>query len=264
MNERDTRGDLRVQADAPERARASARAQVLTRLRRELRMAATHGDDERVPDFPGAGRAAERLFMIPAFRDARCIMVGAEAPQRFVRRLALERGVRVLVPTPGLADGFHLLEPASLTRADMVEASELATMPLYSRALDVDALPAVDAIVLGSHAVTPDGRRCGASDGYPAIGWGVLAELGHEPVPVATTVHELQLVDGFSSDPRESGLDWIVLPGCVIEVRDPPPAPRGIAWDLLSKEEIEATPMLSLLQDFVQSGRRWKALRSRR
>ncbi len=246
--------------DHERRARAAARALVHARLRHELRMTVAGADDARVPDFPGAGRAAERLFTIPAYRDARCIMVGAEAPQRFVRRLALERGVRVLVPTPGLVDGFHLLAPEVLARDDIGEASELGTMPFYSRCLDVDALPAVDAIVLGSHAVTPRGQRCGASDGYPALGWGVLAELGHEPVPVATTVHELQLVDGFASDPREAGLDWIVLPASIIEVRDPPAAPRGIAWQGLSKQEIDATPILSLLKDFVDSGRRWRGL----
>jgi hypothetical protein len=59
-------------------------------------------------------------------------------------------------------------------------------------------MPRPDAIVCGSVAVTRDGRRCGKGEGYSDLEFAILRELGHPPVPVATTVHDLQVVDAWS------------------------------------------------------------------
>jgi 5-formyltetrahydrofolate cyclo-ligase len=198
----------------------------------------------RIPNFRGARDAAERLFTIPVFRDARCIKVNPDAPQKWVRRAALERGIRVLVPTPKLTGGFHLLDPATIDPADVGAAATRTTMERHSRVLALDALPAIDAIVTGCAAVDPAGHRCGKGAGYSDLEWAILMELGHAPVPVATTVHEVQVVGAFPADANDLALHWIVTPKRVIEVAKPPPAATGIDWSLLSEADLEAMPIL--------------------
>ena len=71
----------------------------------------------------------------------------------------------------------------------------------WSEEVALADMPALDAIVCGSVAVTRDGRRCGKGEGYSDLEFAILRELGHPPVPVATTVHDLQIVDSVPRDP---------------------------------------------------------------
>ena len=73
-------------------------------------------------------------------------------------------------------------------------------------------------------------------------------ELGQAPVPVATTVHDVQVLGGFPPESHDLGLHWIVTPTRTIQVAAPPPGPRGIDWSLLSGEDIAAMPLLQQLR----------------
>ncbi|MEE4360408.1 MAG: 5-formyltetrahydrofolate cyclo-ligase [Pseudomonadales bacterium] len=202
----------------------------------------------RIPIFVGARAAAARLFDVPCFATARCIKVNPDSPQRHVRETALARGITVLVPTPRLAGGFHLLEPERIPASAHGEAATRTTMARWSRVLPLDALPTIDAIVTGSAAATADGRRCGKGAGYSDLEWAILLELGHPPVPVGTTIHELQLLDAFPTTSNDLALHWIATPERVIEVPAPPPAARGIDWSLLDASDVDAMPVLRELR----------------
>ena len=65
----------------------------------------------RIPNFVEAKQAAERLFQLEIFRKARRIKVNPDAPQRYVRELALRLGMIVFVPTPRLRAGFKRFDP---------------------------------------------------------------------------------------------------------------------------------------------------------
>ena len=68
----------------------------------------------RIPNFAGAKDAAACLFTIPICRDAKCIKVNPDAPQRYVREFALRRGITVVVPTPRLRGGFRRFDPKDI------------------------------------------------------------------------------------------------------------------------------------------------------
>ena len=68
----------------------------------------------RIPNFAGAREAAQRLFTIPAFRDARRLKINPDSPQRWVRAEALRRGITIYVPTPRLKGGFMRFDPATI------------------------------------------------------------------------------------------------------------------------------------------------------
>jgi 5-formyltetrahydrofolate cyclo-ligase len=66
-----------------------------------------------------------------------------------------------------------------------------------------------------------------------------LRELGRPPVPVATTVHDLQVVDSVRRDPADQPLSVITTPTHAIRIKRPGAAPTGIDWTRLSAEDIE-------------------------
>jgi 5-formyltetrahydrofolate cyclo-ligase len=202
----------------------------------------------RIPNFKGAEQAALRLFQIEPFRSARRIKVNPDAPQRHVRIEALRRGITVFVPTPRLRAGFRKLDPDKIPPDEIEAAASLSRGARFAGEIALEDLPQLDAIVAGSVAVTRDGRRCGKGEGYSDLEYAILRELGHAPVPVATTVHPVQIVESLPSDPNDLPLALIVTPDAVIEVEKPPPAPSGIDWQRLDDADLQAMPVLADLR----------------
>lgn len=202
----------------------------------------------RIPNFKGAKEAARRLFEIPPWRTATCIKVNPDAPQRYVREEALRRGIAVYVPTPRLRAGFKRLDPAKIPPDKISEAASLSKGNRWAEAVPLEAVPKMDAIVCGSVAVTRGGRRCGKGEGYSDLEYGILRELGHPPVPVATTVHPVQIVEGLPWDSTDLPLSVIVTPDDIITVKHPPPAPGGVDWRRLTEKDLDEMPVLKELK----------------
>jgi 5-formyltetrahydrofolate cyclo-ligase len=207
----------------------------------------------RIPNFAGARAAAARLFEVEPWRSARRIKVNPDAPQRPVREAALRRGITVLVPTRRLRGGFKKLDPARIPEDQIGAAASLSRGDRFAQAVPLAELPAIDAIVCGSVAVTRDGRRCGKGEGYSDLEYAILRELGHPPVPVATTVHPVQIVGGLPRAPTDLPLALIVTPDEAIEVAAPLPAPAGIDWARISDADMDAMPVLRELMQGVES-----------
>jgi 5-formyltetrahydrofolate cyclo-ligase len=171
-----------------------------------------------------------------------------------VREAALRRGITVFVPTPRLRAGFKRLDPARIQHEQIRAAASLSRGDRFADEVPLEALPTMDAIVCGSVAVTRDGRRCGKGEGYSDLEYAILRELGHPPVPVATTVHPAQIVHRLPRDPTDLPLSVIVTPHEVIRVASPPPAPEGIDWARLNEEDLAAMPVLRQLAEVVGRG----------
>lgn len=201
----------------------------------------------RIPNFAGAEDAAERLLDLPPLKNAKIVKANPDSPQRPLREALLKRGVMLYVPTPKLAGGFKRLDPAKIPAAQYGEAAALATMDRWAEPVAVRDLPQMDAIIAGSVAVTRSGRRCGKGHGYGDLEYAILRELGHQPVPVLTTVHDLQIVEDFPVDAHDLPVHWIATPTTVIEVAQPPPAPSGVNWQALPDEAMTAMPVLAEL-----------------
>jgi 5-formyltetrahydrofolate cyclo-ligase len=221
-----------------------ARRAVWDRLRAERVARFPFPPHGRIPNFAGAEAAAERLFEVEPWRSAQRIKVNPDAPQRPVREAALRRGITVLVPTPRLRAGFKLLDPARIPEHQIGAAASLSRGDRFAVEVTLGGLPRVDAIVCGSVAVTRDGARCGKGEGYSDLEYAILRELGHPPVPVATTVHPVQIVDRLPRDPTDLPLALIATPDELIEVAPSPPAPQGIDWARLDEADLDAMPVL--------------------
>ena len=202
----------------------------------------------RIPNFDGAAAAAERLFEQSPLADADTLKVNPDAPQRHVRIEALRRGCVVYVPTPRLRGGFKRLDPATIPAENLESAAALSNMDRWAEPVALRALPQIDGIVTGSVAVTQGGRRCGKGEGYSDLEYALLRELGHDPVPVGTTVHPIQVVDQLPTDAHDLPLACVVTPDETIRVNDPPEPPSGIDWNALTDEDLEEMPVLRELE----------------
>jgi 5-formyltetrahydrofolate cyclo-ligase len=129
-------------------------------------------------------------------------------------------------------------------------------MAEFSEMVALDDIPQLDAIVTGCAAVTTGGKRAGKGAGYSDIEYAILLELGHRPVPVATTVHDLQVVEDFPVESNDLPLSVICTPTRTIRVATPPRGPEGVEWSRLSEEDIRAMPILADL-------RAWQSERAR-
>jgi len=101
-------------------------------------------------------------------------------------------------------------------------------------------------------AVNPStGLRLGKSHGYAEIEWGILSTFDKvgEETPVATTIHDVQLVqDDIPREPFDLPVDIIATPTRLIRVDRRPPKPRGILWEYVSEEMLREIPLLAELR----------------
>ena len=226
----------------------AAREHAWAALDREKQAAYPFPPRGRIPNFKGAAAAAERLFTLEPWASARRIKVNPDSPQRAVRRIALERGVEVYVPTPKLAGGFMLLDPLRIPPDAFHKASARANWDRYAVPVALDDMPHLDAIVAGSVAVTPEGARAGKGAGYSDLEFAILRELGHPPVPVATTVHDLQVIESMPTEAIDQRMAAIATPTRAWATgADPAVAPQGIDWSRIDPEALAAMPPLQEL-----------------
>jgi 5-formyltetrahydrofolate cyclo-ligase len=207
--------------------------------------------DDRIPNFVGAERAVARVVELPEWQRAERLKCNPDAPQRPLRRAALEAGKLVFMAVPRLRTEkcFIRLDPKKL-RGKLAEASTIGGATKLGEAVRPADLGHVDLVVAGSVAVNRRGGRVGKGGGYSDLEFALARELGlvSERTPVLSTVHELQVVDDtIRMTAHDVPLDLIVTPERVIRVRRAYRKPRGIRWAELTEEQIRAMPALAAL-----------------
>jgi len=183
-------------------------------------------------------------------------------------------------------------------RPTVDDATTVSGISTHGTPVAPEDVPHVDLVVAGSVAVTTHGARIGKGEGYSDLEWGVLRELdavdkeaqrapgseGHSPsgnraspgdsrtqsvddgTTVATTVHELSVIDGPESaladevggsdgaasttslpepDAHDVPLDLIVTPERTVRTETPYERPAGIDWDALDPERLDEIPVLA-------------------
>lgn len=211
---------------------------------------------DRIPNFEGAGTAAERLAETPVWDAAETVKANPDAPQLPVRRAALRAGKTVYMAVPRLRDErcFYELDPAELD--DVEAAPAVSNVADHARQVGPEAVGSVDLVVSGSVAVTENGARVGKGEGYSDLEYAVLRELGlvTEDTPVATTVHELQVVGGPEGvvdatvpvAAHDVPMDWVVTPERAVATETPHARPTGVDWDALADDRIAEMPVLAV------------------
>lgn len=209
----------------------------------------------RIPNFAGADDAADRLAEQPEWERATAIKANPDAPQLPVRRRALREGKTVYMAVPRLRDEqcFLQLDPDALTDYDA--ATTVSGSSDHGEQVGPDEVDRVDLIVSGSVAVTKEGGRIGKGEGYSDLEYAVLRDLGlvDDSTPVATTVHERQVIDdAVAIGSHDVAMDLVVTPDRTFrpETDD---QPTGIDWELLADERLAEIPILRRLRERYSS-----------
>jgi len=173
----------------------------------------------RIPNFVGAEKAAQNLKSLTEYKVARVVFCNPDAPQRPVREMSLRDDKTVVMATPKLRQGFLLLDPKSISSNRIFEASAIRGAFKHGRFIEPNKVK-VDLFIAGSVAVSIDGGRLGKGTGYSDQEYSILKNAGSltAQTPVATTVHDTQIVEKIPREEWDIPVDVIVTPTQIIRV----------------------------------------------
>lgn len=174
----------------------------------------------RIPNFIGAEKAAKKLRELQEYKDAKAVFCNPDSPQRPVRELALRDGKIVVMATPRLKKGFLLLDPKTIPKNQVFEASTIHGAFKHGRPIEPSKVKA-DLFVAGSVAVSLDGGRLGKGKGYSDQEYAILKDAGSfsSRTLVVTTVHDVQIAEEIPRDEWDVPADVIVTPSKIMRVR---------------------------------------------
>ncbi len=169
----------------------------------------------RIPNFIGAEKAAYNLRNLPEYKRAKAIFCSPDSPQRPVREMTLKDEKTLIMATPRLKHGFLVIAPVK-TAGNERFASTIKGAFKYGK--ETTDFPKPGLIVSGSVAVDTRGNRLGKGRGYGDREAKMIKEKFGE-VPVATTIHDVQLVDYAPSTAQDEKVDIVVTPTKIIRIK---------------------------------------------
>jgi len=201
--------------------------------RRWAQLWAQSGAPGRPPLFPGAGKAAERLRRLPAWRRAQVILVMSDPVLLQARINALADHKTLIAATPGLKQGLVRLlaeQTPVAQRSRLLRGGSLlpAGRPLrFPRA----RLGRVDLLVGAVLAVDQQGRTLGDGRGLLDVTYALLQELGavQEDTPLAVLAAPEQVLAKLPAQAWDLGADLIVTPQETLSVEQPLRPRAGLA-----------------------------------
>lgn len=174
----------------------------------------------RIPNFIGAEKAAQKLRELPEYQAAKVVFCNPDSPQRPVREIALKDGKIVIMATPRLKEGFLLLDPKTIPKNQIFEASTIHGAFKHGRSIEPSKVK-IDLFVAGSVAVSLDGGRLGKGKGYSDKEYAILknaCSLSPKTV-VVTTVHDVQIVEEIPKDEWDVPVDVVITSSNIMRVR---------------------------------------------
>ena len=168
----------------------------------------------RIPNFKGAEIAAERLRQLEDWKKAKVVFVNPDSPQRKVRENALREEKTLIMASPRLRKGFILINPAHVKEKEHFASTMKGA---FKHGVEVNNFPKPNLIVQGSVAVDTHGHRLGKGHGYGDVEIKTLKRR-FGVVPVATTVHDMQVVEAVPFEEKDEKVSVIVTPTRVIRV----------------------------------------------
>jgi 5-formyltetrahydrofolate cyclo-ligase len=172
----------------------------------------------RIPNFEGAEIAAERLSKLEEWRRAKVVLANPDSPQRKVRELALKQGKMLIMASPKLKKGYIKIDPADVKGRER-EASSIKGAFKYGRTISLDEVEGIDLVITGCVAATEGGVRLGKGGGYGDREIAAVRERFGD-VAVATTLHELQILERIPEEKHDQRVSIITTPRRVVRAQE--------------------------------------------
>jgi 5-formyltetrahydrofolate cyclo-ligase len=209
-------------------------------------------DFSDAPIVKASGKSAQLVRRLERYRDAKRIFVGPAARLQQIRINALTDGKELLVPTPGLKEGFYLLAPYEIPFKTLNYAVGYKGLVQYGRRIAMEELcrGPVGLLITDCLAVDQAGYFVGEGQGFFDLAVAILAELqGLSPEVEAYGVGEQeqildQEVEHAVWDIRLNGF---ITPDGIALNNSGGHAARRILWDILPPKRIrKITPLWKL------------------
>jgi 5-formyltetrahydrofolate cyclo-ligase len=204
------------------------------------------------PEGKASGKSAELVRRLERYRDAKRIFVGPTARLQQVRINALTDGKELLVPAPGLKEGFYLLMPYEIPFKHLAYAVGYKGLAQYGRRVAVEELcrGAVGLLVTDCLAVDPAGYFVGEGKGFFDLAVAILAELhGLSSEAEAYGLGEQEQILGqeIEHGAWDVRFNGFITPEGIALRNSGPQADRRVLWDLLPPKRIrKITPLWKL------------------
>lgn len=166
----------------------------------------------RIPNFEGSEKAAERLAETQEWKEARVIVANPDYAQKRVRELALRDGKILIVASPRLKQGYIKINPNKVKGKESVASTIKGAFEFGER---IEKLEKPDLIITGCVAVNSAGCRLGKGGGYGDREIKTFKER-FGGIPVATTVHKLQIVEEIPFEEHDQRINIIATPTIII------------------------------------------------
>ncbi|MEM3770457.1 MAG: 5-formyltetrahydrofolate cyclo-ligase [Candidatus Bathyarchaeia archaeon] len=170
----------------------------------------------RIPNFVGAEVAADKLRQLEEWKRAKVVFVNPDSPQRGVRENALKDGKVLIMASPRLTRGFILISPEKVRGKEHFASTIKGA---FKFGVQIRDFPKPDLIIEGSVAVDTKGHRLGKGHGYGDVEIELLERMFGE-IPVATTVHDVQVVENVPFGEKDRRVSLIVTPTRVVRIKD--------------------------------------------
>ena len=210
----------------------------------ELRAAISTASGGDGPPQSEWGRLAQRVRGLEAYRAAKRVFVDPSPVLSQIRINVLSDGKELLMPAPGLKEGFYLCKPYEIPFTDLGYATTYRGLPRFGRLLANEALAnkKVDLLVTDALAVDQQGTRLGDGQGFFDLACAILSELGvfdrQLAAVVAVTADEQLVSAPLPMDPWDVGVDEVITPAGGLVFAEASRIQPTILWSHLAPERV--------------------------
>ncbi|MFC1523576.1 5-formyltetrahydrofolate cyclo-ligase [Thermodesulfobacteriota bacterium] len=199
------------------------------------------------------GKIAELLRRNSEYRQARQIYCTPDIDLDQIRINTLLDGKELLMPAPGLKQGFYRIKPFSVPFPELYSAVNYKGVSKFGEIVQVAEFSkvAIDLVVCAALGIDPEGRRIGGGTGYFDLAMAILEQLGglRPDILVMALAGEKQLLsETLPEDPWDVAVDCVLTPQgerCFTQKGRRMP---GLFWDALSEKSIRKNDLLWYLR----------------
>ncbi|MDF1577892.1 MAG: 5-formyltetrahydrofolate cyclo-ligase [Desulfurivibrionaceae bacterium] len=202
------------------------------------------------------GKLAENLRRWRDYRQCKQIFLDPSLLLRQARVNALLDGKELIMPAPGLVDGFYLLKPFRIPFKELVAAVTYRGLVRHGVKLapaDISSL-AISLFVGESLAVDRKGGRLGDGRGFFDLAVALLGKMGGVAAnsqAIGAIDDSARIIEEIPRDRWDIRCAGILTPEGIVELGDFCPEPE-IFWDRLPVERIKRISPLWKLRGKIE------------
>jgi len=206
-----------------------------------------------------AGQVAEQLRRLESYRQASGVYIDPSPLLKQARINALADGKLLIMPGPGLKEGFYCLDPFRTPFAKLALAAVGRDLPVFGRKItarrEVSAFK-IDLLIGEYWAVDRRGHGIGEGKGFFDLAVALLAELeglADDCLVLVAVQERARMMAGLPVDPWDITGNAILTPNEIIMAGQLLFDRPSIVWDALTLDRIRRiTPLWKL---YVEQGR---------